>query len=83
MIPALRHPIESAKYTAKAIIPGLALVYLGNQYKQTKDGRLVDSINYFGDRLKNVIREHYPKIAPSRVETLVQQLDEDIKDILN
>ncbi len=73
--PIIKKPLESLKYMAKATIPGIALAYIQFQYAKTQDERLLPANNYFCDKLRTLVQEHYSKINPERVPKLMKEID--------
>lgn len=74
-IPAIKKPLESLKYMAKATIPSIVLTYVQRQYRKTPDERLLAANSYLCDKLRDIVQEHYPKIEPERIPKLIKEID--------
>ena len=82
MILAVEHPIESAKYMIKSIVPAVVLTYLESKYLITGDERLLESMSYYCDSWAEIVKTHYPTIAPKRITSILKEIDDNLEALV-
>lgn len=72
MISALKRQIESVRYMAHTVVPGVSLAFMVDYYIRTRDQRALGEMDRCAEKLKVVIKEYCP---PSRLEKVPSRLE--------
>lgn len=75
----MKHPIASLNYMGRMLVPSIAVYYLREKYRQTRDERFASAIDACGGEMKEIIRDCYSVVAPERQEKLVNDLEALVK----